>query len=95
VHADDLVVDDGAAREAVEGVAELLPHLDGEPAAALVVEAVDAIDPRALVIAPEEEEVLGVLDLVREQEANDLERLLPAVDVVTQEQVVRLMIILE
>jgi len=91
VHADDLVVDDGAAREAVKGVAKLLPHLDGEAAAALVVEAVNSVNPRALVIAPQQEKVLGVFDFVREQEAYDLQGLLAAVDVVSQEQVVRLL----
>ena len=41
-------------------------------------------------VAPEEEEVLWVLDLVGEQEADGLERLLPPVHVVAQEQVVGL-----
>ena len=41
-------------------------------------------------VAPEEEEVLRVLDLVRKQEADGLERLLPPVHVVAQEQVVGL-----
>ena len=41
-------------------------------------------------VASQEEEVLGVLDLVREEKADGLERLLAAVDVVAQEQVVRL-----
>ena len=41
MHADDLVVDHGGAGEAVERVAELLPDLHGETAAALVIETVD------------------------------------------------------
>ena len=55
-----------------------------------VVEAVDSVDAGALVVAPEEEEVLRVLDLVGEQQADRLQRLLPPVHVVAQEQVVRL-----
>ena len=90
VHADDLVVDDGAAGEAVEGVAEGLPKLDGEAAAALVVEAVDAVDAGALVVAAEDKEVLRILDLVGEEEAHDLEGLLATVDVVAEEQVIGL-----
>jgi len=90
VHAYDFVVDHGRAREAVEGVAERLPELDAEPPAALVVEAVDPVNPRALVVAPEDEEVLGVLNLVGEEEADHLEGLLAAVDVIPQEEVVRL-----
>jgi predicted transcriptional regulator len=42
------------------------------------------------VVAAEDEEVFGVLDLVREQEANSLERLLAAVNIVSKEQVVGL-----
>ena len=90
VHADDLVVDDGAAGEAVEGVAEGLPKLDREAAAALVVEAVDAVDAGALVVAAEDKEVLGILDFVGKEEAHDLEGLLATVDVVAEEEVVGL-----
>ena len=39
-------------------------------------------------VAAEDEEVLGVLDLVREEEADGLKRLLAAVDVVAEEEVV-------
>ena len=88
MHAQDLVVDERGNRQAVEAVCEDFPELDAVTALALVVEAVDAIDGGALVVAAQQEEVLGVLDLVREQEADRLERLLPAVDVVAQEQVV-------
>ena len=41
-------------------------------------------------VAAQEEEVLGILDLVREQQANGLERLLATVNVVAEEEVVRL-----
>ena len=78
-----------------------------------VVKAVDAIDTRALVVASEDEEVFGILDLmggepdifsslrlsrrcedgpdtdlVRKQQADGLERLLPSVDIVAEEEVV-------
>mmetsp|Transcript_9142 Transcript_9142/g.19171 ORF Transcript_9142/g.19171 Transcript_9142/m.19171 type:complete len:375 (+) Transcript_9142:761-1885(+) len=90
VRAKDLLVDDGRAGEAVEAVRECLPELDPEAALALVVEAVDAVDGGALVVAPEDEEVLGVFDLVGQEEADGLEGLLAAVDVVAQEDVVGL-----
>lgn len=41
-------------------------------------------------VAPEQEEVLGVFDLVRQQQADGLQRLLPSVHVVAKEQVVGL-----
>ena len=56
---------------------------------ALVIEAVDAVDGGALVIASQQEEVLWVLDLVGEEEADRLERLLSTVDVVSKEEIVR------
>ena len=87
VHAEDLVVDDGGDGEAVEAVGEELPEADAEAALALVVEAVDAVDGGALVVAPEQE-VVRVPDLVRQQQADGLDALLAAVHVVAQEQVV-------
>ena len=45
-------------------------------------------DVRALVVPPQQEEVLGVLDLVGQQQADGLERLFAAVDVVAEEEVV-------
>lgn len=56
----------------------------------LIVEAVDAVDAGTLVVAPQQEEVLGVLDLVGQEEADGLQRLLAPVHVVTQEQVIAL-----
>lgn len=41
-------------------------------------------------IATQNEEVLGILDLVCQEKADGLERLFATVDVVTKEQVVRL-----
>ena len=88
--AEDLVVDDGGDREAVEAVDELLPQLERVAPLTLVVEAVDAVDGPALVVATQQEEVLGILDLVSQQQADDLEVLLAAVHVVAEEKVVRL-----
>lgn len=54
----------------------------------LVIETIDAVDGGALVVAPEQEEVLWVFDLVGQQETDGFQRLLPPVHVVSQEQVV-------
>jgi hypothetical protein len=88
VHAEDLVVDDGGDGQAVEAVGEELPEAHAEAALALVVEAVDAVDGGALVVPPQQEEVVRVPDLVREEEADGLDALLAAVHVVAQKQVV-------
>lgn len=39
-------------------------------------------------VAPENEKVFGVLDLVGEEETDGLERLLPPIDVVAEEKIV-------
>jgi hypothetical protein len=53
-----------------------------------VIKAVDTVDTCTLVVATKDEEVLGVLDLVGEEQTNSLERLLPTIDIVAKEQVV-------
>jgi hypothetical protein len=53
-----------------------------------IVEAVDAVDRRALVVSSENEEVLGVLNFVRQEQADGFERLLATVDIVAKEEVV-------
>lgn len=56
----------------------------------LVIEAVDAVDAGTLVVPTEQEKVLWVLDLIGQQQADSLQRLLAPVHVVPQEQVVTL-----
>ena len=56
----------------------------------LIVEAIDSVDGGTLVVAPEQEEVLRILDLVGQQQADGLQGLFPPVYVVAQEQVVAL-----
>lgn len=77
MHAQDLLVDHRGDGEAVEAVCEGLPQLDRVASLALVVEAVDPVDRGALVVAAKKEEVLWVLDLVGEQQADRLKALLP------------------
>ena len=56
----------------------------------LVVESINSVDAGALVVAPEQEKVFWVLDLVGEEEADGLEGLFTPIYVVPQEQVVGL-----
>jgi hypothetical protein len=70
-----LLVDERGDGQAVEAVGEGLPQADVVAPLALIVKPVDAVDGRALVVAAEEEKVLGVLDLIREQQADGLEGL--------------------
>jgi hypothetical protein len=90
VHGEDLLVNDGGNGQAVEAVGKCLPQLDVVASLALIVETVDAVDGGTLVVAAQDEEVLGVLDLVGQEKADGLEGLLATVDVVTEEEVVGL-----
>lgn len=90
MHGEDLLVNDGRNGQAVEAVGECLPELDIVSSLALVIEAVDTVDGGTLMVAAQNEEVLGVLDLVGKKQADGLERLLATVDVITKEQIVGL-----
>ena len=56
----------------------------------LIIESVNPIDTRTLVVPPQDEKVFRVLDLVRQQQAYCLETLLSPVHVIAQEQVIGL-----
>lgn len=90
MHGKDLLVNDGGNGQAVEAVGKRLPQLDVVASLALVVEAVDTVDRCTLVITTENEKVLGILDLVCQQQTDGLERLLAAIYVVAEEEVVGL-----
>ena len=90
MNAEDLLCNDGRDRKAVKRINECLPDLDVAPSLAFVVEAVDTSDVRAFVVAAEEEEVLGELQLVAHKQENRLQALLAAIDVIAEEEVVGL-----
>lgn len=88
VHGENLLINDRRNWQTVEAVGESLPKLDVVSSLALVVETIDTIDRGTLVVAAQNEEVLGVLDLVRQEQADGFERLLATIHVVTKKEVV-------
>jgi len=90
VHTEDLLINNSANGKAVEAVSEGLPQLNVVAALALVVETVDSVNGSTLVVATKNEEVLRELDLVSKEKGNGLKRLLSTINVVTEEEVVRL-----
>ena len=88
MHAENLLVDNSRDRKAVEAVGEGFPELDVVPALALVAKAVDANNGRILVISAQDEEILGIFDLEREEKTNRLGTLLAVVNVVAKEQII-------
>jgi hypothetical protein len=88
VHGENLLIDDGSNRKAVEAVRKCLPQFDVVPSFAFIVKAVDTIDGSAFVITTQDEKVFGILDLVCEQQTNCFERLLSSIYIVSEKQVV-------
>lgn len=66
----------------------VVPSAKDENTLTLVIEAVYPVDGGALVVPPQQEEVLGVFNLVGQEQADGLQRLLPSVHIVSQKQVV-------
>ena len=56
----------------------------------LIIEAIDAVDGGTLMVPPEQEEVFWIFDLVGEQQADGLQRLLPSIHIIPQEKIVGL-----
>lgn len=63
-------------------------HILQERNSTLVVKAVNAVNRRTLVVTAQNEKVLGILNLVCEEETDGFERLLATVDIVAQEKIV-------
>lgn len=68
----------------------MLPDFDAVAATAFIVESIYAVNSRAFVVSPEDEEVFWILDFVSKEKADNLDRLLSAVYVVPEEEVVGL-----
>lgn len=86
MYAEDLARNNSRDGQGVEAVDEGLPNLDVASTLAFIVESVDTCDVGAFVVAAKEEEVLWELEFVAEQQQDGLERLLPAIDVVSEEE---------
>lgn len=87
MHTEYLVIDDGSHGEAVEAVGEYLPQPDIEPPLALIIEPINPIYLRVLVVTSEEENLVGVADLEGEKQAYRLQALFPTINVVPEEEV--------
>jgi len=90
MNAENFLVNNRSYRHAVEAIGEGLPELDPIfiSAFALIIEAVNPVDGRTLVISSQQEEVFRVFNFVSQQKANGLQALLPAIHIITKEEVV-------
>lgn len=90
MHANNLVVDHSTTWQAVEGITKLLPHLDREAATAFIVKAINSVDSSTFMVTSQEEEVLRIFDFVGEQKTDNFKRLLSAINIVSEKQIVSL-----
>jgi hypothetical protein len=88
VNAEDFLINNRSDGQTVETVSEGLPQLDVVPPFAFIVESVDTVDGRTFVISAQQEKILGILDFVRQQQANRFQALFPSIHIVSQKQIV-------
>lgn len=88
MHRENFLVDDSRNRQAVEAIGECLPQLDVIPPLAFIIEPIYTIDRCTLVIPTQDEEILWILDLVCEKQANSFKRLFASINVVSKEEVI-------
>lgn len=88
MHREDLLIDDGGNRQAVETIGKSLPKLDVITTLALVVETVDTVNGRTFVVSSENKEVFWIFDFIGQKQADGFKRLFTSVNVVAKEKVV-------
>ena len=86
MHAKNSIVDNGSSWEHIEAKAEFFPNLNSVPSFALVVESIHSIDGLALVVASQQVEVLGELDLVGEEQGYGFNTLLSTIHIVANKE---------
>lgn len=90
MHCKDLFVNDGCNWQAIEAIRKGLPEFDVVATFAFIVESIDPVNAGTLVVSTKNEKVFWVLDLVREQQTDGLERLLASIHIVSQKEVIGL-----
>ena len=88
VHAQNSVLYQCTDRHVIEAFAKFLPKSHCVAAAAFVKESIVSIDRLTFVVATEQIEIGWELELQGKQERDDLDGLLAAVDVISNEQVI-------
>ncbi len=85
MHGEDLLIDDCGDGQAVETISKCLPQLDVVSSFAFIVEAIDTIDRGTFVIPSQDEEILGIFDLVCKEQTDGLQGLFTTIHVVAEE----------
>lgn len=82
--AENLVINNSSNWKAIKAIGERLPQANIEASFNFVIKSVNSIDARTFVISTQEEEVLGVFDLISEEQADGLQALFSTIYVITQ-----------
>lgn len=95
MHAQDFLIDEGSDRHDIEDIGEEFPEFEvvlsftfDKGTVTFVIKSINPVNGRAFVIAPEQEEVLRVLDLISEHEGNTLNRLFSSINIIAEEQII-------
>jgi hypothetical protein len=78
----DLASDGSSDRKAVECIDESLPNLDVAAPLTLIIESINTSDIGTFMITAEKEKVLGILELVTQEEQDCLQALFATVHIV-------------
>jgi hypothetical protein len=90
VHAKDLFINHGSTRKTIEAIGKSLPEFNTEASFTLIIETVDSINRGAFVVSTEDKKILGVLDLVCQQQADRFQTLLSTIHIISEKDVVGL-----
>lgn len=88
MHANNFIINYCTTRQAIEGVAKLLPHFHRVSTATFIVESIDTIDTSAFVVSSQQKEIFWVLDFVSKQKTNHFQGLLSSVNIISKEEVI-------
>lgn len=83
MHAKYLVIYQSRHWQTIKNIRKGLPKLNCISTFALVVKPINSVDLSTLVVAPQQEEVLRILNFIAEHHADGFNRLLASVDVVS------------
>jgi len=88
VHANDLIINHSRTWKTIEGIAKLFPHLYREAPTTFIIKTVNPINASTFMVSTQKEEIFRVLNFVREQQRDNLQRLFSTINIVPQEKIV-------
>jgi hypothetical protein len=95
MHTQDFLINKGSDRHDIEDIREEFPEFKvvlsftfDKRIFTFIIKSINPVNGGAFVIAPEQEEVLGVLDLISKHERNTLNRLFSSINIIAKEEII-------